>query len=189
MPGTGQRETVHQGHSWGEEHLIQKEIKAQGRSGGRWATCGDSGPTKGETRKSTRSQTVRGPEHQAKENPSEQECRGFQVILTCSPAPVSSTSKGVELMGSVKPPTGTSFGPGFRTSSEPEMCQLAPSMGPKGSIGVSLIHAGTTLGAEEKMKTHSFREGFMIQNPLAPWNLLSLSRDESAQGCAVFQSK
>lgn len=46
------------------------------------------------------------------------------------------------------------------------------------------------MGAEEKkMKTHPFREGFMIQNPLAPWNLLSLSRDESAQGCAVFQSK
>lgn len=110
MPGPGQRETVHQGHGWGEEHLIQKEIKAQGRSGGRWAMCGDSGPTKGETRKSTRSQTVRGPEHQAKENPSEQEFRGFQVILTCSPAQVSSTSKGVELMGSVSPPREPALG-------------------------------------------------------------------------------
>lgn len=34
MPHLGQVEIIHQGYSWGERYLMQKEIKVQGRSGG-----------------------------------------------------------------------------------------------------------------------------------------------------------
>ena len=42
------------------------------------------------------------------------------------------------------------------------------------TVEVSLLHAGTVVGAGDKeTKTHAYWGGLMIQHPQAPWNLLS----------------
>ena len=74
--------------------------------------------------------------------------------------------------GATQPSPGTSFGSGRRTSSEMWM----------GTIGVTLLHAGTVLGpADREMKTRSCQEGFKIQHTQALWDLLSLSPGVRAQ--------